>query len=185
MAKKLVLDVNESQSSEKDKGQTSGKGQSSGKEQEPYVVTLEPGQSSAECNVGSSQFPSQFVNEFYSSYDPYEEFQDPNFDPFADLEIILPTVNNKEGNTSQNVEVENETDVQHEIEEVESKNKPGDDTDEDNDDSPNSDYLVDEDNNVDEVDVENSRGNFTIQEVALVLEFQSLTRGNFQAKGWI
>ncbi|GJR95468.1 hypothetical protein Tco_0267642 [Tanacetum coccineum] len=102
---------------------TSGKGQSSGKEQEPYVVTLEPGQSSAECNVGSSQFPK-----------------------------------------------------------VESKNKPGDDTDEDNDDSPNSDYLVDEDNNVDEVDVENSRGNFTIQEVALVLEFQSLTRGNFQAK---
>ncbi|GJV27056.1 hypothetical protein Tco_1383504 [Tanacetum coccineum] len=101
VAKKLVLDVNESESNGKDKGETSGKGQSSGKDQEPYVVTFEEGKRSLVGNDGSSQVPSQFVNGFYSSYDPYEDSQDPNFDQFADLNLILPTINNREGNTSQ------------------------------------------------------------------------------------
>ncbi|GJV15888.1 hypothetical protein Tco_1361211 [Tanacetum coccineum] len=109
VAKKLVLDVNESESNGKDKGKTSGKGQSSGKDQEPYVVTFEEGKRSLVGNDGSSQVPSQFVNGFYSSYDPYEDSQDPNFDPFADLNLILPTINNREGNTSQNDKVEDGT----------------------------------------------------------------------------
>ncbi|GKB41915.1 mutator type transposase [Tanacetum coccineum] len=138
------MDANESQSSRKDKGKTSGKGQSSGKDQEPYVVTLEAGKSNAVGNDGSSQVPSQFVNEFYSSYDPYEESQDPKFDLFADLDLILPIVNNREGNTSQNVKVEDETKVEHETED--------------------SDYLVDEDNNMDEVDVDMEEFEYNIHE---------------------
>ncbi|GKD19545.1 hypothetical protein Tco_1208703, partial [Tanacetum coccineum] len=82
VAKKLVLDVGKKKTSRKDL-----EGQSSGKELE--------GQSSAVGNDGSSQVPSQFVNEFYSSYDSYEESQDPNFDPFADLDLILPTYRNR------------------------------------------------------------------------------------------
>ncbi|GJW29148.1 mutator type transposase [Tanacetum coccineum] len=95
VAKKLVLDVNDSQSSGKEKGQSSRK-------------DIE-GKSSAVGNDGSSQVPSQFVNDFYSSYDPYEESQDPNFDPFADLDLILPTNRNREGNTSYNVDLEDTT----------------------------------------------------------------------------
>ncbi|GJS18162.1 mutator type transposase [Tanacetum coccineum] len=132
VAKKLVLDVNESQSSGKDKGQSSGNGQISVKDQEPNVVTLEACQSSAIGKDGSSQVSRQFVNDFYSSYDPYVEHE---------------------------IEVEHETEVEHEIDgedetdyvetEVESEDKYEDDTD-----SQDSDYLVDKDNNVDEVDVD-------------------------------
>ncbi|GJX71163.1 hypothetical protein Tco_0308334 [Tanacetum coccineum] len=127
LAKKLVLDVNESQISGKDKGQSSGNGQ------EPNVVTLEARKSSEVGKDGSSQVPSQFVNVFHSSYDPYVGSRDPNFDPFVDLDSILPPVNNRQCNDSQIVEVE-------------SDDKYGDDTD-----SQESDYLVDEDNNVDEL----------------------------------
>ncbi|GKC10434.1 hypothetical protein Tco_1007216 [Tanacetum coccineum] len=66
VAKKLVLDVNNKQISGKDlEGQSSRKeleGQRSRKDLE--------GKSSAVGNDGSSQVPSQFVNNFYSSYDP-------------------------------------------------------------------------------------------------------------------
>nr|GEW80957.1 hypothetical protein [Tanacetum cinerariifolium] len=101
VAKKLVLDVNNKQTSGKNlEGQSSRKyleGQSSGKDLE--------GKSSVVGNDGSSQAPSQFVNDFYSSYDPYEESQDPNFDPLADLDLILSTHRNREGNTSENVDL--------------------------------------------------------------------------------
>nr|GFB65514.1 polyamine oxidase 1 [Tanacetum cinerariifolium] len=69
VAKKLVFNVNNKQTSEKNlEGQSSEKdleGQSSGKDLE--------GKSSAVGNDGSSQVPTQFVNDFYSLYDPYEE----------------------------------------------------------------------------------------------------------------
>nr|GEY23356.1 transposase, mutator type [Tanacetum cinerariifolium] len=107
VANKLVLDVNESQSSGKDKGQSS--------------------------------VPSQFVNDFYSSYDPYVESQDLNFDLFVNLDLILPIINNKEGNARQNVEVKDEIEVEHLIEgegkienvetDVKLEEKNGDDTD--------------------------------------------------------
>ncbi|GJU68043.1 hypothetical protein Tco_1254302 [Tanacetum coccineum] len=66
--------------------QTCGKekGKSSGKDLE--------GQSSAVGNDGS-----------------YEESQDPNFDPFADLDLILPTMGDMEGNTSEHVDLGDET----------------------------------------------------------------------------
>ncbi|GJW05626.1 mutator type transposase [Tanacetum coccineum] len=66
--------------------QTCGKekGKSSGKDLE--------GQSSAVGNDGS-----------------YEESQDPNFDPFADLDLILPTMGDREGNTSEHVDLGDET----------------------------------------------------------------------------
>ncbi|GJW82397.1 ribonuclease H-like domain-containing protein [Tanacetum coccineum] len=66
--------------------QTCGKekGKSSGKDLE--------GQSSAVGNDGS-----------------YEESQDPNFDPFADLDLILPTMRDREGNTSEHVDLGDET----------------------------------------------------------------------------
>nr|GEZ02237.1 hypothetical protein [Tanacetum cinerariifolium] len=117
-------------------GQSSGKdleGQSSEKDLE--------GKSSAVGNDGSSQVPSQFVNDFYSSYDPYEESQDPNFDPFADLDLILPTDRNREERQS-----EEETKVEDKI------------------DSEDSDYLVDEDNNVDDVDVDMEDFEYNIDE---------------------
>nr|GEW07263.1 transposase, mutator type [Tanacetum cinerariifolium] len=138
----------------------------SGKEQEAYVVTLEAGQSGAVGNDGSSQVLSQVVNNFYLSYNPYEESHDPNFDPFADLYLFLPPVNNREGKTSPNVEVEDRTEgedgtkVEHGPEgkdetknvEIEVDEDTEEDTDQDDDDSQDSDYLVDEDNNVDDVD---------------------------------
>ncbi|GJY07751.1 mutator type transposase [Tanacetum coccineum] len=125
MAKKLVLDVNESQSSE--------------------------GKSSAVSNDGYSQVPSHFVNNFYSSYDPYEESQDPNFDPFDDLDLMLPTDGNRECKTSHNLELEDKTNiVETEVE--------------DETDSQDSDYLVDEDNNVDEVDVDMEDFEYNIDE---------------------
>ncbi|GKC12167.1 hypothetical protein Tco_1008949 [Tanacetum coccineum] len=124
--KKPVLDVNESQSSGKDKGQSSGNGQINVKDQEPNVVTLEACQSSAVGKDESSQFPRQFVNGFYSSYDPYVEHE---------------------------VEVEHEIDGEDETDyvetEVESKDKYKDNTD-----SQDIDYLVYKDNNVDEIDVD-------------------------------
>ncbi|GJY43180.1 mutator type transposase, partial [Tanacetum coccineum] len=144
----------EGQNSGKDKGQTSGK-------------NFE-GQSSAVGIAGSSQVPNQFVNDFYSSYDPYEESQDLNFDPFADLDLILPQAGNRECNTShavdlkENVETEGQEDIQDE-EDIEDEEERKDEDEiqgeeetesEDETDSQDSDYLVDEDNNVDDVDVD-------------------------------
>ena len=149
VAKKLVLNVNEG---------CLGKdiGQGSGKEQEPYVVNSEVGQSSAAANDGSSQVPSQFVNEFYSSYDPYVDTQDPNFDPFADLDIFTDNVqtedvNQNEVNGTDN-EGEKERDVESESEgEEEDLNEDDNESDSD-DDSQDSDYIADENYNEDEVD---------------------------------
>ncbi|GKE46541.1 hypothetical protein Tco_1477799, partial [Tanacetum coccineum] len=44
--------------------------------------------------------------------DPYKMYksQDPNFDPFADLDLILPTMGDREGNTSDTDEEEREVD---------------------------------------------------------------------------
>ena len=182
VAKKLVLDVTEGCLGQ-------GKGESSGKVQEPCVVNLEEGQSSAADNHGSSQVPSQFVNDFYSSYDPYVESQDPNYDPFADLDIISPIFNNTEGNASENVETEfenatefeKETDVHSENEvdnerTVELEDKSGDDSqreddddterDDDDDDSQDSDYLAEEDYDVDEVDVDMENFEYNVDETA-------------------
>ncbi|GKA49429.1 mutator type transposase, partial [Tanacetum coccineum] len=163
------------------KGQNSGKdkGQTSGKNFE--------GQSSAVGIAGSSQVPNQIVNHFYSSYDPYEESQDPNFDPFADLDLILPTYRNMEGNTSENVDLvdttnnvetkgdeerqgEEETKVdeeRHGEEEtkVDEERHGEEETEvEDESDSKDSDYLVDEDNNVDDIDVDMEDFEYNIDE---------------------
>nr|GEW81310.1 ribonuclease H-like domain-containing protein [Tanacetum cinerariifolium] len=156
VAKKLVLDVNNKQTSGKDLD-----GKSSGKDLEV--------QSSAVGNDGSSQVPSQFVNDFYSSYDPNEELKDPNFDPFADLDLILPTYRNKEGNTSEkfylvdttnNVEIEG--DEERQSEEERQNEEEAEVEDEIN--SEDSDYLVDEDNNVDDVDVDMEDFKYNINE---------------------
>ncbi|GKB58398.1 benzoate carboxyl methyltransferase [Tanacetum coccineum] len=80
VSRKMVVDVNVGQSSEsaKDAGQISGgakdAGQSSG-------GAKDAGQ--------SSEGNSAFVNDFYSSYDPYVESQDPKFDPFTDLDCHI------------------------------------------------------------------------------------------------
>ncbi|GJY66564.1 mutator type transposase [Tanacetum coccineum] len=147
VAKKLVLNVNDSQSSGKERRQSSDKGQSSGKDLE--------GKSSAVGNDGSSQVPGLFVNDFYSLYDPYEESQDPNFDLFADLDIILPPAGNKECNTIHDVDLEDnvETEGEEERREVE-----------DETDSEDSDYLVDEDNNMNDIDVDIEDFEYNIDE---------------------
>ncbi|GKB44418.1 mutator type transposase [Tanacetum coccineum] len=172
VAKKLVLDVNNKQTSGKDL-----EGQSTGKELE--------GQSSAVGNDRSSQGPSQFVNEFYSSYDPYEESQDPNFNPFADLD--LPTDRNREGNNvetkgdkerqckeeiegdeerqgEEEIEVDEERQGEEETEVDEERQGEEETKVEDESDSKDSDYLVDEDNNVDDVHVDMEDFEYNIDE---------------------
>ncbi|GJX12395.1 hypothetical protein Tco_0204153 [Tanacetum coccineum] len=87
VARKIVFDVTNNQTCGKEKGKNSRKdldGKSSGKDLE--------GKSSAVGNDGS-----------------YEESQDPNFDPFADLDLILPTMGDWEGNTSEHVDLGDET----------------------------------------------------------------------------
>ncbi|PWA73897.1 trihelix protein [Artemisia annua] len=91
-------------------------------EPQPYVVRLDEGQGSGAAKDVPSQGDSAFVNEFYSSYDPYVDSQDPNFDPFADLDDILP--------------------------------KHGEHSDSSDDDSQDSDYVMDEENYVPEIDVD-------------------------------
>ncbi|GJX37908.1 hypothetical protein Tco_0251211 [Tanacetum coccineum] len=116
--------------------QTCGKekGKSSGKDLE--------GQSSAVGNDGS-----------------YEESQDPNFDPFADLDLILPTMGNMEGNSGHVVETEGEENEQAIETESEEDTEANDETD-----SEDSDYLVDEENNVDDVDVDMKDFDFHVDE---------------------
>ncbi|GKB94360.1 hypothetical protein Tco_0980497 [Tanacetum coccineum] len=67
--------------------------QSSGvaKDAEPYVVRLDEGQSIVPAMDVPSQGNSTFVNDFYSSYNPYVESQDLHFDHFTDLDSLLPT----------------------------------------------------------------------------------------------
>ncbi|GJU16993.1 hypothetical protein Tco_1144959 [Tanacetum coccineum] len=117
----------------------------------------------------------------------YEESQDPNFDPFADLDLILPTYRNREGN---NVETEGDEERQGEEEtEVNEERQGEEETEvdeerhgeektkvdkerqgeeetevEDESDSEDSDYLVDEDNNVDDVDVDMEDFEYNIDE---------------------
>ena len=180
VARKLVIDVNKVQSSGVEKNV------------EPYVVRVDEGQSSMPAVKDTpSQGNSAFVNEFYSSYDPYVESQDPNFDPFADLDSILPQ------NDTQQVEmddlvadavvseghgVDTEVSQDHGVDtvvseghgydtevsegvndDVETSEGHGDDaetsegskvTDSSDDDSQDSDYIVDEENYVEEVDVD-------------------------------
>nr|GFC24348.1 hypothetical protein [Tanacetum cinerariifolium] len=84
VSRKMVVDVNVGQSSKsaKDAWQISKGAKDAcqisegAKDVEPYVP---------------SQGNNAFVNDFYSSYDPYVESQDPNFDLFDDLDSILPT----------------------------------------------------------------------------------------------
>nr|GEX27349.1 hypothetical protein [Tanacetum cinerariifolium] len=168
VAKKLVLDVNNKQTSGKIlEGQSSGKileGQSSGKDLEGQSSGKDlKGKSSAIGNNGSSQVPSQFVNDFYSLYDPYEESQDPNFDPFVDLDLILPTDRNRECNTSENVDL---VDTTHNVEIKGKEERQGEEETyvEDEINSKDSDYLVDEDNNVDDVDVNMEGFEYNIDE---------------------
>ncbi|GKC72978.1 hypothetical protein Tco_1118861, partial [Tanacetum coccineum] len=145
--------------------QTCGKekGKSNGKDLE--------GQSSAVGNDGS-----------------YEETQDPNFDPFTDLDLILPTMGdredmvrntvgdheihdkeerevdddtdrNMEGNSGHVVETEGEENEQAAETESEEDTEANDETD-----SEDSDYLVDEENNVDDVDVDMKDFDFHVDE---------------------
>ncbi|GKD71533.1 hypothetical protein Tco_1325623, partial [Tanacetum coccineum] len=166
VARKIVLDVTNNQTCGKEKGKSSGKdleGQSSGKDLE--------GQSSAVGNDGS-----------------YEESQDPNFDPFADLDLILPTMGDWEGNTSEHVDLGDETnnvetecndDERHRVEETQGdddrhgEEQTGGDHEihdeeeregDDESDSQDSDYIVDSDNNVDDIDVDMADFEYNIDE---------------------
>ncbi|GJU35581.1 mutator type transposase [Tanacetum coccineum] len=166
VARKIVLDVTNNQTCGKEKGKSSGKdleGQSSGKDLE--------GQSSAVGNDGS-----------------YEESQDPNFDPFADLDLILPTIGDWEGNTSEHVDLGDETnnvetecndDERHRVEETQGdddrhgEEQTGGDHEihdeeeregDDESDSQDSDYIVDSDNNVDDIDVDMADFEYNIDE---------------------
>ncbi|GJV61301.1 mutator type transposase [Tanacetum coccineum] len=157
VARKIVLDVTNNQTCGKEKGKSSGK-------------DLE-GQSSAVGNDGS-----------------YEESQDPNFDPFADLDLILPTMGDWEGNTSEHVDLGDETnnvetecndDERHRVEETQGdddrhgEEQTGGDHEihdeeeregDDESDSQDSDYIVDSDNNVDDIDVDMADFEYNIDE---------------------
>ncbi|GKE30461.1 hypothetical protein Tco_1445845, partial [Tanacetum coccineum] len=121
VARKIVLDVTNNQTCGKEKGKSSGKDlerQSSGKDLE--------GKSSAVGNDGS-----------------YEESQDHNFDPFVDLDLILPTMGDWE-ETQGDDEEEREGD--------------------DESDSQDSDYIVNSDNDVDDIDVDMADFEYNIDE---------------------
>jgi hypothetical protein len=145
------------------------------------VRIQEQGQGSGVDNELPSQttnVPSQFVNEFYSSYDPY--LGDDEFNPFDGLDEILPPVTNDEVRvetetevrleTESGVRVETESEVSVEIDnevrvetesEVDGSGSENDGTDydidadvSDNNDSDDSEYIVDRDNDIEDVELE-------------------------------
>ncbi|GKA55950.1 hypothetical protein Tco_0755022, partial [Tanacetum coccineum] len=158
VSRKMVVDVNVGQSSEsaKDAGQISGGAKDAGQSSE--------GAKDVEPHV-PSQGNSAFVNDFYSSYDPYVESQDPKFDPFTDLDAILPTNTSHQAET--NVGDKNDLVSEHsqghgdgtehrddtEHSEGNEHSEWNEDTDSSDDDSQDSDYIMDEENYVD-VDME-------------------------------
>ncbi|GKA38447.1 FAR1-related sequence 10, partial [Tanacetum coccineum] len=83
------VDKNARQSSGVDKNEKQSSGVA--KDAEPYVVRLDEGQSIVPAMDVPSQGNSAFVNDFYSSYNPYVESQDLHFDHFTDLDSLLPT----------------------------------------------------------------------------------------------
>ena len=138
----------------------------------------------------TTNVPSQFVNEFYSSYDPY--LGDDEFNPFDGLDEILPPVTNvqndrvevesdaetevrEETETEAREETENEARLESDTEVDGSRSEKemtdvgtDDDTDadvSDNNDSDDSEYIVDNDNDVEEVavDMENFRLNVDLE----------------------
>ncbi|PWA58539.1 polyamine oxidase 1 [Artemisia annua] len=153
----------------------------------------EQGQGSGVANELPSQttnVPSQFVNDFYSSYDPY--LGDDEFNPFDGLDEILPPVTNVQtdrvevaSDADTEVRVETETEVRVErdnevriesdtevdgagSEKDETEDGTEDDTDadvSDNNDSDDFEYVVDRDNEVEEVevDMENFRLNVDLE----------------------
>ncbi|GJX69309.1 mutator type transposase [Tanacetum coccineum] len=172
----IVEELGQSSESAKDAGQINrgakDAGQSSGgandacqssegaKDVEPYVPS--------QCN-------SAFVNDFYSLFDLYVESQDPNFDPFADLDSILPTntthqaetnVGDKDDLVSEHSQghgddIEHRDDTEHS--EGNEHSKGNEDTDS-SDDSHDSDYIMDEENYVDDVDVDMEDLHYNIDE---------------------
>ncbi|GJT94870.1 FAR1-related sequence 10 [Tanacetum coccineum] len=163
------VDKNARQSSGVDKNEKQSSGVA--KDAEPYVVRLDEGQSIVPAMDVPSQGNSAFVNDFYSSYNPYVESQDLHFDHFTDLDSLLPT------NATQQAE-NNVVDKDALVNEGENVNEHsewnGDDIDHSegnemidssDDDNQDSDYIMDEENYVEEIDVDMEDFHYNIMRV--------------------